>query len=226
MIVVNEHTESAVTARIVERIADGQTVAVVSDAGTPGISDPGERLVAAVVAAGFDVGSVPGPSAAIAALVTSGLPTGRFVFEGFLARKGSGRTARLTALAREPRTMVIYEAPHRIRRTIDDLISVMGASRRVVLARELTKLHEEMWRGALGAAAKHLSDVEPRGEYVIVLAGAPEPDEATDDDVRGALTARLATGSTRRDAATAVAAALGRSRRDVYAIALEVARPD
>src|SRR5207237_812656 len=155
------------------RLGRGQRVAVVSDAGMPGISDPGERLVRAALDAGFAVEVVPGPSAAISALVVSGLPAGRFAFEGFLPRKGSGRTERVVAVATERRTVVVYEAPHRLARTLADLAAACGGDRRVVLARELTKLHEETWRGTLAEAVDHVTEVAPRGEYVVVLDGAP-----------------------------------------------------
>ena len=147
--VVNDHTEEAAVADVVSRLQRGEVVAVVSDAGMPGISDPGERLAAAAIEADVAVEVVPGPSAAITGLVASGLPAGRFVFEGFLPRKGSGRTARLAELAGERRTVVLYEAPHRVARTLADLVDVCGADRRVVLARELTKLYEEVRRGTL-----------------------------------------------------------------------------
>ena len=153
--VVNDHTEEQAVADVVARVASGQLVAVVTDAGMPGISDPGELLVAAVAAAGHIVEVVPGPSAALGGLVVSGLPAGRFVFEGFLPRKGSGRTERLAVVAREPRTVVLYEAPHRIVRTVDDLAEACGGERRVALVRELTKLHEETWRGTLAEAVVH-----------------------------------------------------------------------
>ena len=174
-------------AEVVHRLGAGETVAVVSDAGMPGISDPGERLVAAAVAAGHVVEVVPGPSAAVTALVASGLPAGRFVFEGFLPRKGSGRTERLAAVAAERRTVVLYEAPHRLARTLADLADACGGDRRVVLARELTKLHEEDWRGTLADALDRTATVEPRGEYVVVLDGAAPPAEITDDDIVAAL---------------------------------------
>ena len=149
LIVVNDHTEAHAIAGVLERLARGERVAVVTDAGMPGISDPGERLVRAAVEAGHPVEVVPGPSAAITALVASGLPTGRFVFEGFLPRKGAGRTSRLAELAAEPRTIVLYEAPHRVARTLGDLAAACGPERRVSIGRELTKLHEEHWRGRL-----------------------------------------------------------------------------
>ncbi len=195
-----------------------------TDAGTPGISDPGERLARAAAENGFVVEVVPGPSAAIAALVASGLPTGRFVFEGFLPRKGSGRTQRLAELAGERRTIVLYEAPHRLERTLADLAVAFGAERRLAIARELTKLHEEVWRGTLGEAVEWTAAHAPRGEFVIVVDGAPAPSEATDDDVRAAVDDALERGLSPRDAAAVVATALGVPKRRAYAMAIDVQR--
>lgn len=217
--VVNDHTEDGAVADVVARLAAGQVVAVVSDAGMPGISDPGERLVAAAAAAGHTIEVVPGPSAAITALVASGLPAGRFVFEGFLPRKGSGRTERLAAVAAERRTVVLYEAPHRVVRTVTDLLDVCGPDRRVVLARELTKLHEEHLRLSLAEAVAHLGAHEPRGEYVLVLEGAPEPIEVTDAVIAAALADARSMGASNRDAVTDVAKALGVPKRRVYDLA-------
>jgi 16S rRNA (cytidine1402-2'-O)-methyltransferase len=224
LMVVNEHTEAREVDGVLARLARGERVAVVSDAGMPGISDPGERLVRAAVDAGHVVEVVPGPSAALAALVASGLPTGRFVFEGFLPRKGSGRTERLAAVAAERRTVVLYEAPHRLPRTLADLASVCGDDRPVAVARELTKLHEEVWRGTLGEAAAWAVERPPRGELVVVIdraPGAPPPD---DDALVDALSVELAAGSSARDAARAVAARLGVPRRHAYDLAVTVAR--
>ena len=220
LLVVNDHTESGAVADVLVRLDRGERVAVVSDAGMPGISDPGERLVAAASAAGHTVEVVPGPSAALAGLVASGLPTGRFVFEGFLPRKGSGRTERLAVVAAERRTVVLYEAPHRLARTLADLAAACGPTRRVVLARELTKLHEELWRGSLAGAVERCEEVEPRGEYVVVLDGAPEPEAADDDAILAALAVEKGGGATTRDAVSSVAAALGVPRRRVYDLAV------
>jgi 16S rRNA (cytidine1402-2'-O)-methyltransferase len=220
LLVVNDHTEAGAVADVLARLDRGERVAVVSDAGMPGISDPGERLVVAASAAGHRVEVVPGPSAALAGLVASGLPTGRFVFEGFLPRKGSGRTERLAVVASERRTVVLYEAPHRLARTLADLAAACGPHRRVVLARELTKLHEELWRGSLAGAVERCEDVEPRGEYVVVLDGAPEPAEADDDAIRAALTAARGLGRTTRDAVSEVASTLRVPRRRVYELAV------
>jgi 16S rRNA (cytidine1402-2'-O)-methyltransferase len=224
LVVVNEHTEDREIPRLLARLARGERVALVSDAGMPGISDPGERLVAATVAAGHAVEVVPGPSAALAALVVSGLPAGRFVFEGFLPRKGSGRAERLTAVAAERRTTVLYEAPHRLARTLDDLATACGAARRVVVARELTKLHEEVWRGTLAEARDWAGDREPPGEMVLVLDGAPPAAPPSDAEVVAALEAELADGATARDAVRAVAARLDVPRRRAYDLATALPR--
>lgn len=217
--VVNEHTETAVISEVLGRLAGGELVVVVSDAGMPGISDPGERLVAAAVAEGHLVESVPGPTAATTALVTSGLPTGRFFFEGFLPRKGSSRSLRVARVAGEQSTVVLYEAPHRLARTVQDLREACGGERIVVLARELTKLHEEHWRGTLEQAVAHVAEREPRGEYVIVLAGAPERSEPDDVAIVAALAHQRSLGVSTRDAVAAVTAELGVAKRRVYALA-------
>lgn len=218
LIVVNDHTEAASARNVLRRLDEGQRVAVVTDAGTPGISDPGERLVRAAANAGHRVEIAPGASAAIAALVVSGLPTGRFVFEGFLPRKGTARAARLDALLREERTAIVYESPHRIAATIDDLAQALGATRRVVIARELTKLHEEVWRGTL-ADATAWAALEPPGEFVIVIEGASRVDGPSDDDLVAALRSHIAGGSSKRDAVMAVVGELAVGKRRVYDLA-------
>jgi 16S rRNA (cytidine1402-2'-O)-methyltransferase len=217
---VDDHTEASRVADVLKRLDAGQRVVVVTDAGTPGISDPGERMVRAAVAAGHQVEVVPGPSAVVTALVVSGLPTARFAFEGFLPRKGSGRTERLAALAREERTIVAYEAPHRLARTLADLAAALGAERRAVVARELTKLHEEVRRGTLAELAAWAEADPPLGECVVVIDGAPPPQDATDDEIRAALEAARAEGLSTRDAAARVAAELDEPRRRAYDLAL------
>lgn len=219
---VDDHTEVRAIADVLRRLEKGQRVAVVTDAGTPGISDPGERLVRAAVEAGHRVEVVPGPSAAVAALVVSGLPTGRFVFEGFLPRKGSSRAARLASLATEERTIVLFEAPHRAARTLADLAAALGPERRIAVARELTKLHEEVFRGTLAEAVEWASD--PRGELVFVVEGAPPPPPAGSGDVEAALQGALAGGMSRRDAVAHVAGELSVPKRQVYEVANALAR--
>jgi 16S rRNA (cytidine1402-2'-O)-methyltransferase len=220
LVAVHEHNEAAQSDALVERVRGGERVALVTDAGTPAVSDPGERVVAAVVAAGLPVEVVPGPSALLAALVVSGLPTERFAFEGFLPRKGAERADRLAAVASEPRTVVLYESPHRVEATLRDLAEACGGERRAAVARELTKLHEDVWRGALGDAADHVG--EPRGEYVIVVEGAPPAPAATAEDVVAALRHRLDAGEDKKTAVAAVAAELDVPKRRVYAAALDL----
>jgi 16S rRNA (cytidine1402-2'-O)-methyltransferase len=197
-------------------------VALVSDAGTPGIADPGARLVASAVDAGIPVEVVPGPSAVIAALVVSGLPTDRFCFEGFLPRKGTARAQRLRVLSVEPRTTVLYEAPHRLRETLADLVQVCGPDRPIAMARELTKVFEEVWRGSLGEAVEHAGASEPRGEIVLVLGGAPAPPEPGADDLEAALRRHLREGTTKRTAIERVAQDFAVPRRRVYDVAVRL----
>jgi len=218
---VHAHNERDRAAELVDAIRGGATVAYVTDAGMPGISDPGEQLVYACVEAGLAIEVVPGPSAALTALVVSGLPTDRFVFEGFLPRKGRARTERLAAIASEHRTVVCFEAPARIAATVADLAEACGPDRAVVIARELTKLHEEVWRGRLGEAATRLQAVEPRGEYVLVLAPAPPAvvAEIDDDTLAAALDDAMEGGASARDAAATVASRFGVARRRAYDMA-------
>ena len=225
---LNAHNEAAFADQLVAQAAAGQVVAVVTDAGMPGVSDPGARLVAAAVAAGVAVDVVPGPSAVLAALVLSGLPTDHFTFDGFLPRKGRERAARLQAIAESERTVVVFESPHRVRATIDDLRTVCGDDRPVAVARELTKLHEEVWRGTLAGAAAFWATAEPRGEYVIVVAPAPAAPVATvtDGAIADALGPLLDGGGDRKAAVATVTAALGVPRRRVYDVALGLKNGD
>jgi len=217
---VDDHTEHTATPEVLEILAVGGTVAVVTDAGTPGISDPGHRLVTAAISAGHNVSAVPGPAALVMALVISGLPADRFVFEGFLPRSGTTRTERLIEVAAERRTVVLYEAPHRVARTVADLAVHCGGGRRIALCRELTKMHEEVWRGSLDEAVQHLATTEPIGEYVLVIEGAPDTPPVGDDEVAALLHEAIAAGMTKRDAAAHVAAQTGRPKRLVYSLAL------
>jgi 16S rRNA (cytidine1402-2'-O)-methyltransferase len=220
LMVVNDHTEAEASIRLVEAVGRGERVALVTDAGMPGIADPGERLVAAMVDAGLTVEIVPGPSSPLAGLVLSGFSTARFVMEGFLPRRGIDRVRRLESVAGEGRTVVLLEAPHRLVRTVADLAAVCGGDRRVALCRELTKMHEQVWRGTLAEAVDHCDEVTPRGEYVVVVQGAAPPPAATDDELRAAVRSALSSGLSTRDAADQVAAAAGVSRRRVYELAV------
>ncbi|MGD0380752.1 MAG: 16S rRNA (cytidine(1402)-2'-O)-methyltransferase [Acidimicrobiales bacterium] len=222
---LHDHNEMARVDAVLAHLAQGRTVAVVSDAGTPAVSDPGGRLVRAAAEAGATVTCVPGPSAALAALVVSGLPTDRFCFEGFLPRRGGDRRRRIEAVAGDGRTAILFEAPGRLAATLGDLLEVCGPDRPVVVARELTKLHEEVWRGSLAQASAAFSAREVRGEVVVVLAGDPGAGAAPDDvEVADALGRRLEAGDTLRDAATTVAGELAVSRRRAYDLALELRR--
>jgi len=222
LLAVHDHNEAAEVGHVLGRLDRGEMVVVVTDAGMPGISDPGERLVAAAVAAGHVVEAVPGPSAVLVALVVSGLSTARFCFEGFLPRKGSARAQRLAELATEQRTTVLFEAPHRVRQLTADLGDALGGVRRVAVVRELTKVHEEVWRGTLAAVVDHLGEREPRGEYVVVLEGAAPPDPAGTSDVERALQARLDAGADKRAAIAEVAANLDVPKREVYEVAVRL----
>jgi 16S rRNA (cytidine1402-2'-O)-methyltransferase len=222
LLAVHDHNEAAQTRRVLGLVDSGQTVAVVSDAGMPGISDPGARLAGAVAASGARVTVVPGPSAALAALVVSGLPAGRFCFEGFLPRRGAERRRRLEATAAERRTTVVYESPHRLEATLADLVEHCGPKRRVAVVRELTKLHEEVWRGTLADALDRSRELAPRGEHVIVVAGAPEPAPPADDELEADLLDRVADGRSWREAVSEVAEHLGVPRRRVYDRALKL----
>lgn len=219
-VVVNDHSEAKAIEGLLAAVRSGRDVVLVTDAGMPSVSDPGARLVDAAVDAGLPVEVVPGPSAVLAALVASGLVGDRFCFEGFVPRKGPSRAERIAALRTEPRIAVLFEAPHRVRRLVDDLREALGDDRVVAVCRELTKLHEETWRGTLAEAAAHLAEREPRGEYVLVLDGALA-EEIEDDQLRAALDEALAAGGTRRDAVDEVAAAFGVGRRRVYELALD-----
>jgi 16S rRNA (cytidine1402-2'-O)-methyltransferase len=221
LVALDAHREAASVKQVLAWIAEGKQVAVVSDAGMPAVSDPGARLVAAVAAAGGSVGVVPGPSAVLAALVVSGLPTDRFCFEGFLPRKGRERRSRLADLAAEERTSVLFESPLRVAATLAELAAACGPDRPVAVVRELTKLHEEVWRGALGRAAELAAASTPRGEHVIVVGGHSGP-EVADEDLEEAVARCLEEGSSARDAATAVAARLGVGRRRAYEAALRL----
>lgn len=208
---LDEHTERAVAGALVKAVTRGETVAVVTDAGMPGLSDPGAEVVSAAVRAGVPVEVLPGPFAGATAAVLSGLldGAGRFTFEGFLPRKGRARADRLEVLAASRLPVVLYESPQRMVATVSDLTERCGAARRVSVSRELTKMHEETWRGTLGELERHLAGNPPRGEHVIVLEGAAPRAAPTDAEVAAAVEARVAKGESRRDAAAAVAADLG-----------------
>jgi len=222
----HEHSGPARTDAVVAALATGD-VALVSDAGTPLLSDPGQALVRAALAAGHAVIPIPGPTAAIAALIASGLPTDQFTFLGFLPRKSSERRALLSRFVHAPETLIFYEAPHRLFACLDDLLAALG-DRQVTLARELTKLHEEFRRGRLSAVrAEYTSGDGPRGEFTIIVAGAESAvEQETEETLKRRAVERiqtlLASGVSVREAAVEVARLTGLPRRQVYRLALEV----
>lgn len=217
LIALHDHNEKERAPEIVE-LARDQDVLVLSDAGMPTVSDPGYGLVAAAAEAGVDVTAIPGPSAVVTALAVAGLPTDRFTFEGFVARKHGERTAAFTALAGEPRTMVFFDAPSRAAATLADMVATFGADRRAAVCRELTKLHEEVARGTL-AELVTWAEQGVRGELVIVVAGAAAREVPFADAVTHVLDL-VAAGTRLKDAATEVAAHTGHSSRELYQEAL------
>ncbi|WP_315432357.1 16S rRNA (cytidine(1402)-2'-O)-methyltransferase [uncultured Rothia sp.] len=220
IIVNHDHNEEERSETIVQAVQDGQRVLLLSDAGMPTISDPGYVAAAAVAEADLPVTVVPGPSAALTALALSGLPTGRFTFEGFLARKGSERTRRLASLAGEERTMIFYESPHRTAATLADFVQTFGTDRRGTVSRELTKLHEEVRRGTLAELAEWAESERVRGEIVIIVEGAQAPETPEAQDVVQLVLDRVAGGERLKSACAAVAAETGTSKRDLYEAAL------
>ena len=218
-----EHNKATQGSRIVERILAGETCALVSDAGSPAISDPGEDLVRQCAAAGIPVCAIPGPCAAITALSISGQATGRFCFEGFLSTAKKSRREHLDALRKEQRTMIFYEAPHKLLTTLTDLREVFGGDRPISLCRELTKLHEEVVRTTLAEAVTRYTETPPKGEFVLIVAGAPaEQQEApSETDAAARVSQLMAEGVSRKDAVKQAAKELGLPKNVVYDIALK-----
>jgi 16S rRNA (cytidine1402-2'-O)-methyltransferase len=215
-----EGNEERRTPDLVEALRGGAQLAIVTDGGMPSVSDPGYRLVRAALDAGFAVTAAPGPSAVTTALALSGLPCDRFCFEGFLPRTGSHRRSRLRELAAEPRTLVFFEAPHRIAGALADLAATFGDDRSAAVCRELTKTYEEVRRGTLGELAAWAVDGETRGEITVVVAGAvaSQSERPGDDELRKLVAQREAAGTTRRDAIAEVATEFNLKKRDVYAL--------
>lgn len=222
MTAYHRHNCDAAGPAILRRLEAGESCALVTDAGTPGVSDPGEDLVVLCAAAGVKVEAIPGPCALTVALSVSGLPTGRFVFEGFLPMNKKNRRARLDALEREERTMIFYEAPHKLCATLDDLAAAFGPDRPAAVCRELTKLHEEVIRTTLGEAVSRCAGQEPRGEFVLVVAGRPPQAETGDEDAALARTEELRRAGLPLKAAAAQAAGeFGVKKRALYNRALQ-----
>lgn len=224
----HDHSPPGRLQELVDRLVGGTTIALVSDAGMPGISDPGYDLVCAAVAAGVTVVPVPGACAVTTALAAAGLATDRFVFEGFLPAKSKARLARLAPLAQEERTLVFYESPHRLRDTLADMAIGFGGDRSLVLARELTKLHEEFWRGTIAESIerhnpKGAQAVAPLGEYTIVVAGhVPEPIVLSEAMLSDALVELVAEGLSRSEASRVLAQRTGAPKRHIYQLALRI----
>ena len=217
-----EHNKATQGSRIVERILAGETCALVSDAGSPAISDPGEDLVRQCAAAGIPVCAIPGPCAAITALSISAQATGRFCFEGFLSTAKKSRREHLDSLKKEQRTMIFYEAPHKLLATLTDMAEVFGEDRPISLCRELTKLHEEVVRTTLGQAVARYTETPPKGEFVLVVAGAPAEKQAlpSETDAAARVSQLIAQGVSRKDAVKQTAKELGLPKNVVYDIAL------
>ena len=219
-----EHNKAFKGDQIVERILNGETCALVSDAGSPAISDPGEDLVKQCHEAGIVVCAIPGPCAAITALSISGLATGRFCFEGFLSTAKKSRREHLESLKKEQRTMIFYEAPHKLLSTLEDMAEAFGEDRGISLCRELTKLHEEVVRTTLGQAVVKYTENPPKGEFVLIVAGAePEvPETATEDDATERVRQLMAEGLSRKDAVKQTAKELNLPKNVVYDAALSI----
>jgi len=218
---LHEHNEAEQSSEVIARVSRGETVVLISDAGTPGISDPGTRVVAEVARAGLTVTTAPGPSAVVAALSVAGIDTERFIMEGFLPRKAGERASWYDQWASERRTIVFYESPQRLQSTLGELAERFG-SREICVARELTKLHEELVRGTVSEVAERLGGREILGEIVVVLAGAEEAAPVDEETLKVCLRERLVAGDSTKDAATFAADLYGVSQRLTYELALAI----
>ena len=223
-----EHNKNESGPRIVKRLLAGESCALVTDAGSPAISDPGEDLVALCAKAGVCVCAIPGPCAAVTALSVSGLPTGRFCFEGFLSTNKKSRREHLDSLKSERRTMIFYEAPHKLQNTLKDLTDAFGPERRISLCRELTKLHEQILRMTLGEALAYYTENDPRGEYVLILEGAAEASEEalTLEDAVSLALERIASGASKKDAVREVSRETGFPKNALYDAVLRMQDAD
>jgi 16S rRNA (cytidine1402-2'-O)-methyltransferase len=219
----HEHNRTSRIPELLEHLVNNKAIALVSDAGMPGISDPGYELVKACIEAGITVVPIPGASAAITALSAAGLPTDRFVFEGFLPAKSQQRQEYLESLQTESRTLVFYESPHRLRDTLQDLALVWGSDRQIVLGRELTKLYEEFWRGTIAEAIAHYNQREPQGEYTLVVAGIPASQpQLTEEELKAELKQLISQGISRSQASRQLAKFTSLPRRQLYQLALSI----
>lgn len=219
----HEHNAQTRIPQLLEKLQSGQTVALVSDAGMPGISDPGYELVCACAEARIMVSPIPGPAAVISAIAASALPSERFTFEGFLPVKGKNRAERLSQLADEPRTMVLYESPHRLLKTLSDLQTLLGGERQVTVARELTKRYEEFWRGTISDAIEYFRTTEPRGEFTIAIAGhTTTPAPVSEETLLKQLEILISQGLTPSKASRQLAQETGLPKRDIYQLSLKI----
>ncbi|MEH1817128.1 MAG: 16S rRNA (cytidine(1402)-2'-O)-methyltransferase [Nostoc sp.] len=219
----HEHNRTSRIPELLEHLVNNKAIALVSDAGMPGISDPGYELVKACIEAGIPVVPIPGASAAITALSAAGLPTDRFVFEGFLPAKTQQRQEHLESLQTESRTLIFYESPHRLRDTLQDLALVWGNDRQIVLGRELTKLYEEFWRGTIAEAIAYYTQREPQGEYTLVVAGIPASQpQLTEEELKAELKQLISQGISRSQASRQLAKFTSLPRRQLYQLALSI----
>ncbi|MBE9238770.1 16S rRNA (cytidine(1402)-2'-O)-methyltransferase [Anabaena aphanizomenioides LEGE 00250] len=219
----HEHNRNSRIPEILESLKYGKAIALVSDAGMPGISDPGYELIKACVDAEIDVVPIPSATAAITALSASGLPTNRFIFDGFLPAKSQQRREYLESLLIETRTLVFYESPHRLRETLKDLGDILGSDRQIVIARELTKLYEEFWRGTIAEAIAHYQQKEPQGEYTLLVAGIePSKPKITEAELKAELLTMMKQGASRSQASRQLAKEISISRNKLYQLALTI----
>ncbi|MBQ2715733.1 MAG: 16S rRNA (cytidine(1402)-2'-O)-methyltransferase [Clostridia bacterium] len=222
MVSYHDHNRAERGPEIIGRLKNGESCALISDAGMPAISDPGEDLVALCAKEGITVSIIPGACAAVSALALSGLSTRRFAFEGFLPVAGKDRKKRLTEIAKEERTLIIYEAPHRLKKTLAEFIEYFGADRHIALCRELTKLNEEILRFTLAGACEYYESTEPRGEYVLVIEGAPEVSEEEEStNIAERAAALMAGGMSQKDAIKTIVKETGLPKNKVYAEVLK-----
>jgi 16S rRNA (cytidine1402-2'-O)-methyltransferase len=223
----HDHNRCQRLGELLEKLHQGSAIALVTDAGMPGISDPGYELVKACAEDNINIIPIPGVSASITGLSVSGLPTDRFIFEGFLPTKAKERQAKLEEFTRESRTIILYEAPHRVRQTLEDFVESFGSEREIVLARELTKLHEEIWRGTLANAILYYQDKEPKGEYTIILGGVAEmPLILSEDALKAELQELLKQGLTRSEATRQLSQQTSLPRRQLYQLSLTLFEPE
>lgn len=223
----HEHNRQQRIPELLSKLSEGKAIALVTDAGMPLISDPGYELVKACVAQGISIVPIPGANAAITALSAAGLATDKFVFEGFLPAKSKERRSHLETLTSETRTIIFYESPHRLRETLQDLGTILGETREIVLARELTKMHEEFWRGTITDAIAHYTNREPQGEFTLVVAGATlEKPQLSEAAIKAELQNLLKQGLSRSDASRQLSQQTSLPRRQIYQLALSIAEPN